>query len=214
MTPMLRWCVVAVYLVLGVVLIGLTSVIAPASAMQAVTSAVLFVGSIASPTAVVHDSGVIRVNPAIDLNRTPLHFYAVAVAAGTTGTETAITLTKAPGSGATSAAASFVVTSGKKFRITALTVAVRGHATATVATTTFNVRLNTAGACTTTSTPIVLAARVPNEAVANQFVERTFTVPDGYEITGDGTLQFCVTAAATYTTNAPTWDVTITGFEY
>ena len=41
------------------------------------------------------------------------------------------------------------------------------------------------------------------------------TLPaDGLEIPGDGTLQFGVTAAATYTTNAPTWDVVIIGYEY
>jgi hypothetical protein len=31
---------------------------------------------------------------------------------------------------------------------------------------------------------------------------------------GDGTLQIGVTALATYTTNAPTWDVQIIGYEF
>jgi hypothetical protein len=39
-------------------------------------------------------------------------------------------------------------------------------------------------------------------------------VIEGMEIVGDGTLQFGITAAATYATNAPTWDVTILGYEY
>jgi hypothetical protein len=37
---------------------------------------------------------------------------------------------------------------------------------------------------------------------------------EGIEITCDGTKQFGLTAAATYTTNAPTWDATIIGYEY
>jgi hypothetical protein len=40
------------------------------------------------------------------------------------------------------------------------------------------------------------------------------TIPDGMEFAGNGTIQFGVTANAVFVTNAPTWDVTITGFEY
>jgi hypothetical protein len=41
------------------------------------------------------------------------------------------------------------------------------------------------------------------------------TLPaDGIEIVGDGTLQLGITAAATFVTNAPTWDVLIVGYEY
>lgn len=156
----------------------------------------------------------VPVKAVIDGTRTNLVFYAVAAAAGTTGTETAITLTKAADTGATSSAASFVITSGKRFRITSITLATRGNATATVQSTTFNLRINTGGAVTTSSTPIVLSARSATPATASVMDRFQLPIPDGLEYTGDGTIQFGITAAATYVTNAPTWDVVITGFEY
>jgi len=147
--------------------------------------------------------------------RTQFQFYAVAAAAGATATETAITLTKSSDTSATSSAATFVVTSGKTFRITHFSVATRGNATATVQSTTFNLRINTGGAVTTTSTPIILSARSATPATASAWDRYSIPLPDGgIEIVGTGTLQFGVTAAATYTTNAPTWDVTIIGYEY
>lgn len=149
-----------------------------------------------------------------DSGRTNIIMYAQGVASGATGVETAITLTKSAGTGATSAAASFVVTSGKIFRITSLTFAARGHATATIQSTTFSLRMNTAGAVVTTSTPILLQARCATPATASAWDRFVVPISDGYEITGNGTLQVGVTAAATFVTNAPTWDVIITGFEY
>jgi len=151
----------------------------------------------------------------INTGRTELRFYAVAAAAGTTTTETAITLTKSSGTGATSTAVSFVVTSGKRFKITHISIATRGNATATIQSTTFNLRVNTAGAVTTSSTPIILSARSATPATASAWDRYTIPLPaDGMEIPGDGTLQWGITAAATYTTNAPTWDVVIIGYEY
>jgi len=143
-----------------------------------------------------------------------LRFYATAVAAGATTVETAITLTKSSGTSATSSAVSFAPTSGKRFHIEAIRFAARGHDTATKQSTIFSLRVNTAGAVVTTSTPIILQVRVPTEAVANQLASIVVPIGHGIEITGDGTLEWGVTAAATYTTNAPTWDVTIIGFEY
>lgn len=147
--------------------------------------------------------------------RTYITFWALAAAAGATGTETAITLTKsaAPGA-ATSSGTSFVVTSAKRFRITGISFATRGNATATVQTTTFNLRVNTGGAVTTTSN-VWVAARSATPATASAWDRVIFPMPpDGIEVVGDGTLQIGVTAAATYTTNAPTWDVLIVGYEY
>lgn len=157
----------------------------------------------------------LAIQKAQDAGRTAVVYYATAAAAGTTTTETAITLTKSSGTSATSTGTSFVVTSGKRFRIAQLTVATRGHATATIQTTTFSLRINTAGAVTTTSTPVALQVRSATPATASAWDRAFFDLGgDGYEILGDGTLQFGVTAAATYTTNAPTWDVTIIGYEY
>jgi hypothetical protein len=174
------------------------------------------VTSITPPTLTLGTQGAtgFSVQELKDAGRTHVHYYAVAAAAGTTTTETAITLTKASGTGATSSAASFVITNGKRFRITSITFATRGHATATIQSTTFSLRINTAGAVTTSSTPIVLSARCATPAVASEWDRFIVPIPDGFEIVGNGTIQFGVTAAATYTTNAPTWDVLITGFEY
>ena len=149
-----------------------------------------------------------------DAGRTAVRYYATAAAAGTTTTETAITLTKSSGTSATTTGTSFVITSGKTFRIQAVSFATRGNATATIQSTTFNFRINTGGAVTTTSTPIILSMRSATPATASAWDRILLEMPDGMEIAGDGTLQFGITAAATYTTNAPTWDVTIIGFEY
>lgn len=152
--------------------------------------------------------------PPKDTGRTHVTYYATAAAAGSTTTETAITLTKSSGTSATSTGVSHTPASGKRFRITGVVFAARGHSTATIQTTTFNLRVNTGGAVITSTTPIILAARVATPATASAWDRFIVPIPDGLEITGDGTLQFGVTAAATYTTNAPTWDVIITGFEY
>ena len=147
--------------------------------------------------------------------RTPVHLWATGVAAGSTGAETAISLTKStsPG-GSTSAANSHTPTSGKRFRITSVIFAARGHATATIQATTFALRVNTGGAVTTTSN-IYLQARVATPATASAWDRVTLDLGDmGFEMVGDGTLQFGVTANAVFTTNAPTWDVLIVGFEY
>ena len=166
-----------------------------------------------------NDGDVSKSNPlpviVADTDRTELRYYAVAAASGTTGTETAITLTKSSGTSATTTGASHTPASGKRFKITFLSFAVRGHATATAQTTTFNFRINTAGAVTTTTTPIILSVRCATPATANAWDRIMIPVNgDGIEIPGDGTLQFGITAAATFTTNAPTWDVVIVGYEY
>lgn len=147
--------------------------------------------------------------------RNLVHLWALGVASGTTGTETAITLTKsaAPGA-ATSSGASLTVTNAKRFRITSMTFASRGHSTGTAQVTTFALRVNTAGA-TTTSSNIMWAARTATPATALAWDRAQFFFDDmGVEIVGDGTLTFGVTANAVFTTNAPTWDVAITGYEY
>jgi hypothetical protein len=172
--------------------------------------ALLPVALTAQPKPAAYSQSVVQ---AIDQTGTQVIYYAVAAAAGTTTTETAITLTKASGTAATATGTSFVIPTGKRFFITSVTFATRGNAVATIQTTTFNLRVNAAGAVTTTSTPLVLSVRSATPATASAWDRVTFTFPDGYNIVGDGTLTFGVTAAATYTTNAPTWDVTLVGYE-
>ena len=160
------------------------------------------------------DSGALLVQQDVNVNRTNVMYYAVAAAAGATGVETAISLTKSSGTSATSAAVSHVVPANRKLRIISITVATRGHATATIQSTTFNLRLNTAGAVTTTSTPVIFSARSATPATANAWDRLSIPLGEGFEIAGNGTLQIGITAAATFVTNAPTWDVIITGYEY
>lgn len=142
-------------------------------------------------------------------------YYATNVASGTTTTETAITLSKSPSPGGTvTTGASATVPSGKRFKMTSITFAARGNATATIEISTFSIRVNTAGATTTTSA-VMLQARVATPATASAWDRYSINPgPNGPEILGDGTLTFGVTANAVFTTNAPTWDVTITGIEY
>jgi len=152
--------------------------------------------------------------PPQDLDRTSVVYYAVAAASGTTGTETAITLTKASGTAATTTGVSFNIPAGKTFRITSILVATQGNAVATTQTTTFSLRINTAGAVTTASTPIVLKMRSVTPATALAWDRVAFEPKDGYEIVGSSTLEFGITANAVFTTNAPTWDVVIVGQLY
>ena len=97
---------------------------------------------------------------------------------------------------------------------TTTTVGSRGHNTATAQVTTFSLRINTGGAVTTGSTPKILNIRTMNGATANAVDRITIPFADPYIIYGDGTLQFGMTANAVFVTNAPTWDVLITGYEY
>lgn len=144
-----------------------------------------------------------------------IRLSAVSIAAGATGVETAITLIKSVDNASTVSAASFVVTTNKRFRITTIVLASRGHATATAQITTFNFRINTSGAVTTSSTPILFSIRTATPATALAWDRFYVPIPDqGIEILGNGTLQFGMSANAVYTTNAPTWDVFIVGEEY
>lgn len=146
-------------------------------------------------------------------NKTQITFRATGVASGTTGTETAVTLTRSAGTSATTSASSFILTANKMFYITSITLASRGHNTATAQVTTFNFRINTSGAVTTSSTPIILSVRTATPATANSWDRFVVPLFEPYEIWGDGTIQFGVTANAVFVTNAPTWDVLITGYE-
>lgn len=149
-----------------------------------------------------------------DTGRTAKRFYCTAHAAAATTVEQMLTLTNSSQDSATATGTSFTPTSGKTFRITAISFATRGHNTATAQVTTFRLRLNTAGAAITTSTPILLEMRCATPATANSWDRVTIPIDDGIEIYGDGTKQWGMSSNSTYTTNAPTLDVTIIGYEY
>lgn len=167
----------------------------------------------------VNDGDTSKTNPLPIINNgsgyTYINYYAIGVGAAATGTEALITLTRASGTAAATTGTSFVITSGKRFRITSITFASRGHATATAQVTTFTLRINTAGAIATGSAARI-SAITATPATALALDRFTVSLPDGgYDVAlGDGTLQWGITANAVFVTNAPTWNVTITGFEY
>lgn len=150
-----------------------------------------------------------------DAGRTAISFYANNFASGATTVEKIITWDQSKGTGAiTAATASYTITNGKTLRITELSVGTRGHLTATAQTTTFALRLNTAGACVVTSTPILFAAQSATAAVSLAWDRVILPIPEGYEIAGNGTIALCMTGNSTFTTNAPTWAVNLVGYEY
>lgn len=149
-----------------------------------------------------------------DSGRTSIVLYATGAAVGSASTETAITLTKSSGTAATTSADSFVVTSGKTFRIQGVKFKTRANNSATTHTTLVRLRLNTAGAVGTTSTPVLFSGRCISGAVSQDTDVFEMLFPEGYEIVGDGTLQIGVTVNSNYATNAPTIDVAIWGYEY
>ncbi len=150
-----------------------------------------------------------------DDDRTFIHLWASGAASGTTTTETAITLTRSGSAGGTTTTGtSFVVTSGKRFRITSITFSSRGNATATAQITNFSIRVNTAGAVTTSSN-VWVSGRTATPATALAWDRLSLALDsEGMEVLGNGTIQIGVTANAVFTTNAPTWDVLLTGYEY
>lgn len=147
--------------------------------------------------------------------RTSISLYNSTITAGTSASETAYNLFSCKGTSACSAAAaSYACTSGKTLRLNNVSVAMRGGAAASTAVTTFTFRINTGGAVTTTSTPVIWPIRVALPPSASTFASRDIQISEGYEVTCNGTLQIGVTTNSTYTTNTPTLDVLISGYEY
>lgn len=192
----------------GLLLLALLAVAVPASAQAPV------IATGPTLTKATQGSTGFSTQDLKDAGRVSLSFYANAVASGTTGTETLITLTQSSGTGATSSSTTYTITNNKRLRITDIVVGSRGNSTATAQITTFNLRINTGGACIVTSTPILMGVATATPATALAWDRAMLTIPDGYEIAGNGTVALCISANAVFTTNAPTWFVNIIGFEY
>jgi hypothetical protein len=169
----------------------------------------------------VNDGDIAKANPLpvfnINTAKATINLWAVAAAAGATGVEAAINLIKSGVNGAApaAAAASIVLTNGKRFRVTSMAFSSRGNVTATAQNTVFSVRVNNAGAVTTTSNAWF---SVKTETPASALAQDRYVVDfgnDGPELAADtATFNIGVTAKATFVTNAPVWDVAITGYEY
>lgn len=139
--------------------------------------------------------------------------YSAFFTAGTANSETVATLTASSGTSATTSGTSFTPTSGKTLRLTNALVGIRNMA-ATAASTMMSLRLNTAGACTASSTPILFSMRAGVVSTVFSFDKAVFGFNEGYEIVGNGTLQFCISTSTNWTTTAPQLDIILNGYEY
>jgi hypothetical protein len=147
---------------------------------------------------------------------------ATGVASGTTTTETMITLNLFTGASnqgtatvGVASASSFVMMQGRHYVIDSIVFASRGNATATAQVTTFTVRFNAAGTAVVGSSA-AFSARTATPATALAWDRFAMVFPSGgFEVNiGDGTMCIGISANAVFVTNAPTWDVMISGHWY
>jgi hypothetical protein len=146
--------------------------------------------------------------------RTTVVLYGTALAVGATTVEAMLTVAQQKGVAAVNSSTSFIIPNGKRFRMQAIVLAQVGNATATLASTIIRMRYNATGAAVVGSTPILWQSRIVTPASASAYVATDVSIPDGLELTGDGVGQYGFSVNSTYTTNAPTVDLMITGYEY
>lgn len=146
--------------------------------------------------------------------RSPLFLTRIGVSAGGTGTEALGSMTKTVDTTVYSAASTLPIAAGKRWCFTSITLGQQGHVTATTASTLLRLRYNSAGAVTTSST-ILWEMRVATPQTSAAYQSITIPFPDGtYEIVGGDTVNIGFSLVTSYTTNAPTTDVFIAGYEY
>jgi hypothetical protein len=110
---------------------------------------------------------------------------------------------------ATASVTTIAVTSGKKYRVTAITAGIISTAAAVVSTR-VHLRMNPSGACATTS-PIIATLAIPSGAAAIQAGGQfTVHIPEGIEISG--TKQIGLSHVSSVTTGT-VW-ASIVGFEF
>jgi len=125
-------------------------------------------------------------------------------------TEGLVTLTPITDGAAGGTATSFVITNGKRLRIQSLCINTR-NAGAAAQGVVVNLRVNTAGAVTTTSNLLLSVAAGTSLATANITASNCAPIPDGLEIAGNGTVQIGLSQIGTATANN---SVTLVGYEY
>lgn len=143
-----------------------------------------------------------------DSGRSYVIFYAQLITGVTS--EALATFTKNVNGTATTAQTAYTITSGKKFRIQSVSCQIVN--TTTVAN---NIIINIrAAASVAASSPIVFsigASAVSAVAGVKGFASQD--IPDGMELTGDGTLQIGISHLENVTT-ASIASFTVTGYEY
>ena len=142
-------------------------------------------------------------------------FWAVGHTSGASGTEIMVVLNQSIDNSAVSSATSFVITSGKTLRILGAEFGVRGHSSAAnTATVTYSIRTAATGTVAIAS-PQIMAARCANAGVSFQWDRNVIPVaPGALDIVGDGTRAVGVSIIFTGSTNVPTIDVLLLGYEY
>jgi hypothetical protein len=135
-----------------------------------------------------------------------IKIYSAAFTAATT--EALVTLTPISDGNSGSAATTFGVTAGKRFRIQALLVTTR-NAGAAGQGVVVNLRMTASGAVSATSPLIATAAAGTPLAVANITDSGFAEIPDGLELSGN--MQFGISQVGTATANNV---VTLIGYEY
>jgi hypothetical protein len=140
-----------------------------------------------------------------------------ATVASTATAETLITLTRSVGLASTGTCSSCGITTGKRLRIQAISIAAR-NSTGTVASNiTVNLRAAVGGA-TSASSPLQMHWMVALPASTVTTLFPTTLIPDGFEIDANGatnTYGITITHPQWVTgTQVATFDLTIVGFEY
>lgn len=132
--------------------------------------------------------------------------------------ETLLTMTVSVDGAATSTFSSRTITSGKKFRLQSVTLAVENLGSGTAPQRAYlRLRRNTAGATTASSALQAVWGCINSTATVKSGIVMDYEVPDGMEMNGDGTATFG------FTLETPDWvtstatgraKITVLGFEY
>jgi hypothetical protein len=157
-------------------------------------------------------NGYVDVQEAKDTGRS----YVAIVADGVTPAiaETVITFTKTVADTQTTGQTSYTITSGKLFRVQAICASFTAGAAANRVR--VALRLNTGGACVAGSNillpAIELAPNYGTATAAEGGANGCVTIPDGLDITGNGTKAICLSENATAASGTLT--ANLIGFEY
>ena len=194
----------------GVVVVNTPSVSTTGQASVGVTQ---FNGVPVTPTVkATQGTNLLPVQSAVDSGRTAISLYTTTVSSGASGVETLVGLMALKGT-TTSTIGAYTITSGKTLRLTSVLFGTANSA-ATAQTSTFSLRINTAGACSAAAGTVMMQARTSASTTPASFDRVPLVIPDGFEIAGNGTVTICVTASANFTGTGPKWDVDLIGFEY
>lgn len=139
--------------------------------------------------------------------------------------DTLLTVTESRDGAATTTFTTKVITSGKRMRLQScfLCYEINGTTVATLRPFYVRIRINTAGAVTTSSPLVAEVGVVPDVVYTTAAVTlgggavAAYNFPDGFEFLGDGTKQIGISAASpgyVITTTLPKLTMSIVGFEY